>query len=143
MRAMVQHGHGGPEVLEYTEVDAPTLEDDQVLVRVKAASVGAWDRHVIRGDPRVMGIARMLKPKNGIPGLDFAGVIEAVGDDVTGLRPGDEVYGESEGAVAEYVAASRTSVELKPTSLSFDQEHNRGRTVLVVSVTARLSNRRR
>ena len=121
MKAIVQHGHGGPEVLEYTEVDTPTLADEQVLVRVRAASVGAWDWHVMRGDPRLMGMTGMLKPKNGIPGLDFAGVIEAVGGGVTDLRPGDEVYGESEGAFAECVAASPDSVGLKPTNVSFEQ----------------------
>jgi len=121
MKAIVQHGHGGPEVLEYADVDEPTIKDDEVLVRVRAASVGAWDWHVMRGDPRIMGITGMLKPKNGIPGLDFAGVVEAVGDNVSDLRLGDEVYGEHAGAFAEFVAASQDSLALKPTNTSFEQ----------------------
>ncbi|MGB9358618.1 MAG: NAD(P)-dependent alcohol dehydrogenase [Acidimicrobiia bacterium] len=121
MKAIIQHGHGGPDVLEYAEVDTPTIKDDEVLVSVRAASVGAWDWHVMRGDPRIMGITGMLKPKNGIPGLDFAGVVEAVGDDVPNLQPGDEVYGESANAFAEFVAASRDSVAIKPTNTSFEQ----------------------
>ena len=121
MKAIVQHGHGGPEVLEYADVDEPTIKDDEVLVRVRAASVGAWDWHVMRGDPRIMGITGMLKPKNGIPGLDFAGVVEAVGDNVSDLRLGDEIYGEHAGAFAESVAASQDSLALKPTNTSFEQ----------------------
>lgn len=132
MKAIVQNGHGGPEVLEYTDVDEPTIKNDEVLVRVRAASVGAWDWHTMRGDPRIMGITGMLKPKNGIPGLDFAGVVEAVGSDVSDLRPGDEVYGEHAGAFAEFVAASQDSVALKPTNTSFEEAAS----VPVAGVTA-------
>ena len=120
MKAIVQNGHGGPEVLTLSEVDRPTIKDDEVLVRVRAASVGAWDWHVMRGEPRIMGITGQLKPKNGIAGLDFAGEIEDVGKDVADVRPGDEVYGETEGAFAEYVAAADDSVAQKPTNLSFE-----------------------
>lgn len=87
MKAIVQKGHGGPEVLALSEVDRPTINDDEVLVCVRAASIGAWDWHVMRGEPRIMGITGQLKPKHGIPGLDFAGEIEAVGKDVAGFRP--------------------------------------------------------
>ena len=120
MKAIVQNGHGGPEVLALSEVDQPTIKDGEVLVRVRAASVGAWDWHVMRGEPRIMGITGQLKPKHGIPGLDFAGEIEAVGKDVADMRPGDEVYGETDGAFAEYVAAPADSVAAKPTNLSFE-----------------------
>ena len=121
MKAIIQHGHGGPEVLEFTDVDDPTVTEGGVLVRIRAASVGAWDWHVMRGDPRIMGITGMLKPKNGIPGLDFAGVVEAVGAAVTDLQPGDEVYGEHAGAFAELIAAPRSALGPKPTNLSFEQ----------------------
>ncbi len=120
MKAIVQSGHGGPEVLALVEVDRPTIKDDEVLVRVRAASVGAWDWHVMRGEPRIMGITGQIKPMRGIPGLDFAGEIEAVGKNVIDLHPGVEVYEESEGAFAEYVGAPVGNVAPKPTNLSFE-----------------------
>src|ERR687891_1928342 len=118
MKAIVQEKYGSPyDVLNLKDVDKPMLKDDEVLVRVHAASVHPDVWHVVRGVPyvlRIMG-AGLLKPKNGVPGTDLAGRVEAVGRNVTQFGPGDEVFGESirgyswtnGGAFAEYVSASQ------------------------------------
>ena len=107
MKAIVQDRYGSPDVLELREVDKPAVADHEVLVRVHAAAVNARDWHVMRGDPYlarlVLGVGR---PKTKIRGTDFAGRVEAVGKDVKRFRPGDEVFGEADGAFAEYVRAS-------------------------------------
>ncbi|TWD83774.1 NADPH:quinone reductase-like Zn-dependent oxidoreductase [Kribbella amoyensis] len=126
MKAIVQDRYGGPEVLRVANVGEPEPLEDEVLVRVRAASVNARDWHVMRGDPY---IARVMDrktfgrygPNVRIRGTDFAGVVEAVGPTVRGLQPGDEVYGEAEAAFAEYVLAADSVVELKPARLSFEQ----------------------
>jgi NADPH:quinone reductase-like Zn-dependent oxidoreductase len=125
MKAMMQDRYGGPDVLEIREIDRPGVAGDQVLVRVRAASVNARDWHVMRGDPYV---ARLMNPAvfglrapKAVLGTDFAGVVEAVGPDVRRLKAGDEVYGESVGAFAEYVSASETVVDHKPANLTFEQ----------------------
>ncbi|MEJ2856036.1 MULTISPECIES: NAD(P)-dependent alcohol dehydrogenase [unclassified Saccharothrix] len=125
MKAITQHRYGGPDVLQFEDVDQPVPADHEVLVRVHAATINARDWHVMRGDPhlaRIMpGIMGLRRPTAMIRGTDFAGVVEAVGRQVTRLRPGDEVYGEADGAFAEYVAAPATVVDHKPSNLSFDQ----------------------
>jgi NADPH:quinone reductase-like Zn-dependent oxidoreductase len=122
MKAIVQDRYGSPEVLELREVDKPVVADHEVLIRVHAAAVNARDWHVMRGDPYlarlVLGFGR---PKVKIRGTDFAGRVEAVGKDVKRFRPGDEVFGEADGAFAEYVCASDDVVEPKPASLTFEQ----------------------
>ncbi len=126
MKAIVHDKYGAPDVLEFREIERPVPGDDEVLVRVRAASVNARDWHVMRGDPyiaRLMdrGTFGMSGPKLRVRGTDFAGVVEAVGQAVQGLQPGDEVYGEAQGAFAEYVCAPGDVVGLKPTNLSFEQ----------------------
>jgi NADPH:quinone reductase-like Zn-dependent oxidoreductase len=125
MKAIVQDRYGSPEVLRLREVERPAPADTEVLVRVHAASVNARDWHLMRGDPylaRLMpGVGGLRRPTVRIRGTDFAGVVEAVGRSVTGLRPGDEVYGEHPGAFAEYVCAPRDVVAPKPATLSFGQ----------------------
>lgn len=126
MRAIAQERYGGPDVLQVSEVDTPVATGDQVLVRVHAAAVNARDWHVMRGDPYV---ARLMdrsvfglgRPRAPIRGTDFSGRVAAVGDRVTRLRPGDEVFGEADGAFAEFVCAPEGVVETKPTNLSFEQ----------------------
>jgi NADPH:quinone reductase-like Zn-dependent oxidoreductase len=126
MKAIVQERYGAPgEVLELREVDEPVLAADEVLVRVRAAAINAYEWHFVRGDPKLaradMGFGR---PKARIRGRDFAGVVEKTGAAVTRLRPGDEVYGDSgarNGAFAEYVAVPDGQVDLKPASLTFEQ----------------------
>jgi NADPH:quinone reductase-like Zn-dependent oxidoreductase len=131
MKAIVQTKYGSSDVLELREVDRPAVRDDQMLVRVRAASVHADVWHVMRGVPyvlRIMG-AGLRAPKGGVPGTDLAGVVESVGRNVTRFRPGDEVFGLSlvanlwrhGGAFAEYAAVSEARFERKPTSLTFEQ----------------------
>ncbi|MFI1395598.1 NAD(P)-dependent alcohol dehydrogenase [Streptomyces sp. NPDC020681] len=123
MKAVVQDRYGSPDDLEIRDIDKPVAAEDEVLVRIRAASANAYDWHVMRGDPYIparlgMGLRR---PRAKIRGRDFAGVVEAVGAKVTGLRPGDEVFGEVDGTFAEYVCVRDTMVGPKPASLTFEQ----------------------
>jgi NADPH:quinone reductase-like Zn-dependent oxidoreductase len=131
MKAIVQDRYGPPEVLELREVDAPAVGDDEVLVRVRAASVHADVWHAVRGVPfvlRIMG-SGLRGPRNPVPGTDLAGHVEAVGRNVTRFRPGDEVFGQTVGAnlwgnggtYAEYAAVVEARLEAKPAALSFEQ----------------------
>ncbi|MFG1664570.1 NAD(P)-dependent alcohol dehydrogenase [Streptomyces sp. Y7] len=122
MKAVIQDRYGSADVLEFRDVDRPVPAPGEVLVRVHAASVNAYDWHLMHGDP-VIGRTMMgwRRPKAPVRGRDFAGVVEAVGSGVTGLGPGDEVYGEADGAFAEYVCARETEVGPKPANLSFEQ----------------------
>ena len=131
MKAIVQDRYGSPDVLELREIDRPTVEDDEVLVRVRAASVHPDVWHALRGIPyvlRIMG-SGLRGPKNPVPGTDLAGVVEAVGRNVTRFHPGDEVFGPSVGAnlwgnggtYAEYAAVSEARLERKPANLTFEQ----------------------
>ena len=129
MKAIVQERYGSPDVLELREVDRPVPAAGEVLVRVHAAAVNASDWHVMRGDPMLARLALpavfgRTGPKNKIRGRDFAGRVEAVGAQVSGFRPGDEVYGDlgfADGAFAEYVGVPATAVAAKPSTLSFEQ----------------------
>ena len=106
MKAIVQDRYGSAEVLEAQEIDKPEIGDNEVLVRVHAASIHVGDWILMTGSPFIMRLATGLrKPKNRVPGTDVAGTVEAVGKDVTQLRPGDDVFGWAAGAFAEYAAA--------------------------------------
>jgi NADPH:quinone reductase-like Zn-dependent oxidoreductase len=121
MKALVRHQFGGPGVVRVEEVDRPDLTDDRVLVRVHASSLNKADWHELRGWPRFLRpVTRngVLHPKSALLGTDFAGVVEAVGKDVTDLAPGDEVFGGRSGAFAEYVSA--LNVVRKPPNVSFE-----------------------
>ncbi len=131
MKAIVQNRYGDADVLELREIDEPTAGDDQMLVRVSAASIHADVWHVMRGVPyvlRIMG-AGFRAPKDLVPGTDLAGIVESVGKDVTRFRPGDEVFGQSlvanlwrhGGAFAEVAAVPETRFERKPAGLTFEQ----------------------
>jgi NADPH:quinone reductase-like Zn-dependent oxidoreductase len=121
MRAIVHRSYGGPEVLRLEEIERPACPDDRALVRVRAASVNPLDWHYLRGTPYLMrGEAGLLAPKNPGLGVDFAGVVEAVGLSVAGLKPGDEVFGNRFGAFAEYVCALERAVALKPAGATFE-----------------------
>jgi NADPH:quinone reductase-like Zn-dependent oxidoreductase len=132
MKAIVQDKYGSPDVvLELKDIDRPTVGDDEVLVRVHAASVHPDVWHVVRGLPyvlRLMG-AGLLKPKNRVPGTDVAGHVESVGKNVTRFQSGDEVFGESikgyqwtnGGAFAEYVSVPEDSLARKPDNITFEQ----------------------
>jgi NADPH:quinone reductase-like Zn-dependent oxidoreductase len=123
MKAVVQDSYGSPDVLELREIDRGVIGDDQVLVRVRAAGVdqGVW--HEVAGLPylfRIAGIG-VRAPKNPVAGHDVAGTVEAVGEKVTGLQPGEEVFGTCRGAFAEYTCARADRLALKPANLSFAQ----------------------
>ncbi|MFE9443638.1 NAD(P)-dependent alcohol dehydrogenase [Streptomyces sp. NPDC006602] len=122
MKAVVQDRYGSADTLEVREVDPPVPAAGEVLVRVHAAALNAYDWHLMRGDPKIARLVLGLRaPRKRIRGRDFAGRVEAVGAGVEGLRPGDEVYGEADGAFAEFVCAADHAVDLKPAGLSFEQ----------------------
>jgi NADPH:quinone reductase-like Zn-dependent oxidoreductase len=123
MKAIVQDRYGEPEaVLKLEDIATPVLKDDEVLVRIHAASLHVGDWILVRGVPYVARMAvGMGKPKNRIPGTDMAGTVESVGKDVTQLRPGDEVFGWAMGAFAEYASAKADQFVPKPASLTFEQ----------------------
>jgi NADPH:quinone reductase-like Zn-dependent oxidoreductase len=123
MRAMVRSTYGSPDVLELEEIDKPDVMDDEVLVRVRAASVNPADWYFVTGTPYVgrtqMGLRR---PKSNRTGVDFAGAVEAVGRSVTQFRPGDEVFGGRDGALAEYVCVREDrAVVSKPANVTFEE----------------------
>ena len=123
MKAIVRERYGSPDVLELRDVDKPVLDDDSVLVKVRAASINAYDWHMMRGLPFLARMSEGLrKPKSIAMGADVAGQVEAVGKNVTHLRPGDEVFGARSGALAEYVRGSAKSFLVpKPAGLTFEQ----------------------
>jgi NADPH:quinone reductase-like Zn-dependent oxidoreductase len=123
MKAIVQDRYGSADVLELREIERPVPATGELLVRVRASSVNAADWHLMRGDPYFARLFMGLRgPKTRIRGLDFAGVIEAVGPGVSGmLQVGDEVFGEVEGSFAEYVRVPAHLVERKPANLTFEQ----------------------
>jgi NADPH:quinone reductase-like Zn-dependent oxidoreductase len=127
MKAIACPKYGSPEVLQLKEVEKPTPKDNEVLVKIHAASVNMYDWHLLTADifmVRFMG-GGLLKPKHPIPGADIAGRIEMVGCNVKQFRPGDEVFGDlaacGDGGFAEYVAVPEKFVALKPTNLTFEE----------------------
>jgi NADPH:quinone reductase-like Zn-dependent oxidoreductase len=121
MKAIVQEGYGSPDaVLRLAEVDRPAVDDDGVLVRVRAASVNALDWRRVRGSPFVLRLSDGLRtPKKPGLGVDTAGHVEEVGRNVTDLRPGDEAFGVGTAAFAEYTTG--TYFVRKPANLTFEQ----------------------
>jgi NADPH:quinone reductase-like Zn-dependent oxidoreductase len=123
MKAIVHDTYGSADVLELRDVDQPTIADDEVLVRVHAAGVdrGVW--HVMTGLPYPIRLAGygLRAPKNPVLGVDLAGVVEAVGKDVTRFQPGDAVFGIGKGAFAEYARVPENKLAPKPANLSFEQ----------------------
>ena len=131
MKAIVQDRYGSPDVLKLREVDTPAVKDDEVLVRVHAASVHPDVWHAITGLPyavRFIG-AGLLRPKNPVPGTDVAGRVESVGPNATRFKPGDDVFGEcvrgqtmqNGGAYAEYVSVPEDKLALKPGNITFQE----------------------
>ncbi|MFE5523812.1 NAD(P)-dependent alcohol dehydrogenase [Streptomyces virginiae] len=122
MKAIVQDVYGPPEVLRMEEMERPVPRPREVLVRVRAAGVdqGVW--HLMAGLPyAVRAVSGLRTPRSRVRGMDVAGVVEAVGPDVTRFRPGDEVYGNCSGSFAEYACAKEGSLAPKPAGLSFEQ----------------------
>ncbi len=121
MKAIVYHNYGSPDVLQCEEIEMPTAGDDEVLIKVRAASVNPVDR-LFRGRPYIVRILTGLrKPKDTRLGRDVAGQVEAVGRNVTQFKPGDEVFGACRGAFAEYVCTSESALVMKPDNVTFEQ----------------------
>lgn len=127
MKAAIHHKYGSPDVIELVDIDMPNPRDDEVLVKVHAASINAYDWHLLTADiflVRLMG-GGLIKPKNTVIGADIAGRVEAVGGNVKQFKPGDEVYGDIAGrrygGFSEYVAVDEKPLALKPINLSFEQ----------------------
>jgi NADPH:quinone reductase-like Zn-dependent oxidoreductase len=123
MKAITQETYGSTDVLEFRDLDDPVLGENDVLMRIKAAGVeiGTW--HVMAGKPyllRIMGFG-LRKPKVLVRGRDAAGVVEAVGKNVTRFKPGDEVFGTADGSFAEYASAPEARLALMPANLTFEQ----------------------
>jgi NADPH:quinone reductase-like Zn-dependent oxidoreductase len=123
MKAIVRDAYGSADVLELRDIDKPVVGDDEVLLRVRAAGVdqGVW--HVMAGLPYPIRLAGfgLRAPKNPVLGADVAGVVQAVGKEVSGFRPGDEVFGIAKGSYAEYARASEDRLAPKPANLTFEQ----------------------
>ena len=123
MKAIVQTQYGAPDLLEVREIAKPSFGDNEVLLSVRAAALNPLDWHVVRGLPYMLRIGNgFARPKKlVVPGVDVAGVVEAVGPKVDRLRPGDEVFGACNGALAELAVARADRVVAKPARLSFEQ----------------------
>lgn len=124
MKAFIKTEYGGPEILRLEEVEKPSLKDDHMLVRVIANSANPADWHVLRGEPYFARFTfGLLKPKDKIPGADFAGVVEATGKNVAYFKAGDRVFGEtlSGGAFAEYVCAPANVCGIMPKEADFPE----------------------
>jgi NADPH:quinone reductase-like Zn-dependent oxidoreductase len=123
MKAIVYTKYGPPDVVQYTEVEKPAPKDDEVLIKIHAASVNAYDWHFLTADIFLLRISGggFLKPKYTRLGTDIAGQVEAAGKDIKQFRPGDEVYGMVQGGFAEYACAHEKGLALKPSNLSFEE----------------------
>jgi NADPH:quinone reductase-like Zn-dependent oxidoreductase len=125
MKAVVQDRYGGPEVLEFRDIDQPVPTDNQVLVKVQAAGVHRGDWHIMTGLPYMIRLVVPAlgprRPKVPVLGMDLAGRVEAVGAQVTRFRPGEEVFGWTDGAFAEYAIAPEDHLAAKPAALSFEE----------------------
>ncbi|HKQ00807.1 MAG TPA: NAD(P)-dependent alcohol dehydrogenase [Actinomycetes bacterium] len=125
MKAIVQDTYGSMDVLELREIDRPVPTDNLVLVQVRAAGLHRGDWHVMTGLPYMIRVVvptlGLRRPKVPVRGMDVAGTVEAVGDNVTRFRPGDAVFGWCDGSFAEYAVAPEDQLAAKPAILSFEQ----------------------
>jgi NADPH:quinone reductase-like Zn-dependent oxidoreductase len=122
VRAIVQRGYGTAEVLNLGHVERPEIGDDEVLVEVRAAGLDRGTWHLMTGVPYVARLVFGLRaPKQPVPGMDLAGVVVAIGSEVTRLEVGDEVFGVGKGSFAELAAAKEAKLARKPSNLSFEQ----------------------
>jgi NADPH:quinone reductase-like Zn-dependent oxidoreductase len=128
MKAIICTKYGSPDVLQLQEVEKPAPQDDEVLIRIYAASINARDWRFMRAKPFFVRLVPggFLQPKNKILGADVAGRVETIGSSVNQFKPGDEVFGylpsaAGRGTFAEYVCADENAITLKPANLSFEQ----------------------
>ncbi len=121
MRAMVHDAYGSPELLELRDIDPPAIDEDGVLVRVRAAGLQVGDCFGVRGAPFAMRlVSGLLRPRYGVPGFDLAGQVEAVGKSVKRFQPGDEVFGACRGSCAEFASTGENQLALKPANLTME-----------------------
>lgn len=122
MKAIVQEGYGSPDVLRLRDIGQPAIDDRGVLVEIHAAAVNALDWHTTRGMPYLVRMGEGLRtPRNRVRGVDLAGRVVAVGRDVTRFKPGDEVFGGTNGSFAEYTATTEDRLARKPAGLGFGE----------------------
>lgn len=126
MKAFVCHNYGSPDILKLEEIEKPVPKDNEVLVKIHAASANAGDWHLLRGEPFLVRLMfGVFKPKFKILGADIAGRVEAVGKNAEQFKPGDEVFGDLSGsgfgAFAEYVSVPESALTLKPANIAFDE----------------------
>ena len=122
MRAIVRSRYGGPEVLSLQEIPRPEPKPTEVRVKVQAAGINQADWFMLNGSPFVVRfMTGLLRPKDAVPGMDLAGVVDAVGSKVTRLKVGDAVFGEAGRAYAEYACVPAERLGLKPEGVSFEQ----------------------
>lgn len=137
MKAIVYEKYGSPDVLELKDVEKPVARDNEVLIKVHAVSLNFSDNAMLKGEPfMVRFFSGLQKPKNTILGADIAGIVEAVGKNVTQFKPGDEVIADKgdndRGGLAEYVCADEGLVVLKPANITFEEAS----TIPIAAVTA-------
>jgi NADPH:quinone reductase-like Zn-dependent oxidoreductase len=122
MKAAIYTRYGPPDVVQITDVEKPAPKDNEVLIKVRAASVNPYDWHFMRGTPYgVRVIAGLRKPKVARLGADVAGQVEAIGSNITQFKPGDHVFGICKGAFAEYVCAPESALVMKPDNATLEQ----------------------
>ncbi len=121
MKAIVYSNYGSPDGLKCEEIEKPTAGDDEVLIRVRAASVNPFDWYFMRGRPYIARIFFGLRKPKMKPGRDVAGQVEAIGRNVTRFKPGDEVFGSCLGAFAEYASTPESKLVIKPNNVTFEQ----------------------
>lgn len=140
MRAVVQHRYGSTDVLELAEIDRPTVGADEVLIEVVAAAVDRGTEHLMTGRPWLIRLAGygFRRPKQPIVGLDVAGIVRAVGDDVTRFDVGDEVFGIAKGSLADFAVAAESKLANKPAGLAF--EHAAASTVSGIAALQALTD---
>ena len=133
MKAIVYHNYGSPDVLRCVEIEKPTAGDNEVLIKVHAASVNPLDWHFMRGTPYLIRMMIGLrKPKTKRLGVDVAGRVEAIGQNAKQFKPGDEVFGSCRGSFAEYVCTSEKALAGRPENVTFEQAAS----VPVAAITA-------
>ena len=134
MKAIIYRCYGGPEVLEYVDLDKPLPADNEVLVKVHAAGINPADYHYMRGSPYLMRLMTGFgSPTGQRMGTDFSGVVEAIGKDVTKFKVGDSVFGGKKGSFAEYVAVRENgAIALKPDNVS----HEQAASIAIAAITA-------
>lgn len=121
MKAIVCHAYGPPDVLRYADIPTPVPAGEEVLVKVRAASVNPADRLFQGTSYAVRLMTGLRKPRDQRIGSDMAGQVESVGSKVTGFKPGDDVFGACRGAFAEYACASARALAIKPPDVTFEQ----------------------